>query len=52
MTLRAENFQKGLASLLTDGVQNLRFDGFLTLIANAYDRLGEFVTLTRYLERR
>ena len=32
-TFGAESFVKGPAILLTDGIQNLRLDGLLTLIA-------------------
>ena len=44
----AENFVKGPAILLTDGVQNLRLDGLLTLIAITHGNLGESLNLTRY----
>ena len=33
VTFGAENFVKGPAVLLTEGIQNLRLDGLLTLIA-------------------
>ena len=36
----AENFVKGTAALLTEGVQNLRLDGLQTLIAITHGNLG------------
>ena len=36
----AENFVKGPAVLLTEGVQNLRLDGLLTMIAITHGNLG------------
>ena len=32
----SENFRKELAVLLTEGIQNLRLNGFLTLIAKTH----------------
>ena len=46
----AENFVKGPA-MLTEGVQNLRLDGLLTLIAITHGNLGGLMTLTRYPEQ-
>ena len=46
--LGADSFQKGVAALLAEGIQNLRLDGLLTLIAMTYGKLVEFITLTRY----
>ena len=42
VTFGAETFKKGPAVLLTEGVQNLRLEGLLTLISISYGRLGEF----------
>ena len=47
----AENFVKGPAVLLTEGVQNLRLDGFLTLIAITHGNLGGLMKLTRCPEQ-
>ena len=43
---------KGPAILLTEGVQNLRLDGLLTLIAITHGNMGGLVNLTRYPEQR
>ena len=43
----AENFVKGPAVLLTEGIQNLRLDGLLTLIAITHGNLGGLMNLTR-----
>ena len=51
VTFGAEIFVKGPAILLTDGVQNLRLDGLLTLIAITHGNLGGLVNLTRYPEQ-
>ena len=40
VTFGAENFVKGPVVLLTEGVQNLRLDGLLTLIAITHGNLG------------
>ena len=40
VTFGAEIFLKGPAILLTEGVQNLRLDGLLTLIAIRHGNLG------------
>ena len=48
VTFAANILRKGPAVLLTEGMQNLRLDGFLTLVATTYGRLGELITLTRY----
>ena len=37
--------------LLTEGIQNLRLDGLLALIAIKQGKLGELMTLTRYPEQ-
>ena len=37
--------------LLTEGVQNLRLDGLLTLIAITHGNLGGLMNLTRYPEQ-
>ena len=51
MTFGAENFVRGPAILLTEGVQNLRLDGLLTLIAITHGNLGGLMNLTRYSEQ-
>ena len=51
VTFGAENFVKGPAILLTEGVQNLRLDGLLTLIAITHGNLGGLMNLTRYPEQ-
>ena len=47
----AENSVRGPVILLTEGVQNLRLDGLLTLIAITHGNLGGLMNLTRYLEQ-
>ena len=47
VTFGAENFVKGPVVLLTEGVQNLRLDGLLTLIAITHGNLGGLMNLTR-----
>ena len=42
---------KGSAILISEGVQNLRLDGILTLIAIAHGNLGGLMYLTRYPEQ-
>ena len=51
VTFEAENFKKGPAVLLTEGIENLRLGGLLTLIAITHRKLGELITLTRYPEQ-
>ena len=51
VTFGAENFVKGLVVLLAEGIQNLRFDGLLTLIAITHGNLGGLKNLTRYPEQ-
>ena len=51
VTFRAESFVKGPAVLLTEGVQNLRLDGLLTLIAITQGNLGRLMKLTRCPEQ-
>ena len=51
VTFGAENFVRGPAILLIEGVQNLRLDGLLTLIAITHGNLGGFMNLTRYPEQ-
>ena len=51
VTFGAENFVKGPVVLLTEGVQNLRSDGLLTLIAITHGNLGGPMNLTRYPEQ-
>ena len=51
VTFRAESFVKGPAVLLTEGVQNLRLDGLLTLIAITHGNLGRLMKLTRCPEQ-
>ena len=50
-TFGAENFVKGPVLLLTEGVQNLRLDGLLTLIGITHGNLGGLMNLTRYPEQ-
>ena len=47
----AESFVKGPVMLLTEGIQNLRLDGLLTLIEITHGNLGGLMKLTRYLEQ-
>ena len=51
VTFRAESFVKGPAVLLNKGVQNLRLDGLLTLIAITHGKLGGLMKLTRCPEQ-
>ena len=51
VTFGAENFVRGPVVLLTEGVQNLRLDGILTLIAITHGNLGRLMNLTRYSEQ-
>ena len=51
VTFGAENFVKVPIVLLTEGIQNLRLDGLLTLIAIAHGNLGGLMNLTRYPEQ-
>ena len=44
----AESFVKGPVILLTEGAQNLRLDGLLTLIAITHGNLAGLMKLTRY----
>ena len=46
VTFGAESFVKGPAMLLTEGIQNLRLDGLLTLIAITHRNLGGLMKLT------
>ena len=41
----SENFRKEPAVLLTEGIQSLRLDGLLTLVAIMHEKLGELMTL-------
>ena len=50
VTFGAESFVKGPVMLLTEGIQNLRLDGLLTLIAITHGSLGGLMKLTRYPE--
>ena len=47
VTFGAESFVKGPAMLLTEGIQNLRLDRLLTLIAITHGNLGGLMKLTR-----
>ena len=47
VTFGADSFVKGLVILLTEGIQNLRLDGLLTLIAITHGNLGGLMKLTR-----
>ena len=51
VTFGVENFVRGPVVLLTEGVQNLRLDGLLTLIAITHGNLGGLMNLTRYPEQ-
>ena len=51
VTFGSEIFEKRPAILLTKGVQNLRLDGILTLIAITHGNLGGLMNLTRYPEQ-
>ena len=51
VTFGAESFVKGPVILLTEGIQNLRLDGLLTLIAITHGNLGGLMKLTRYPEQ-
>ena len=51
VTFGAENFVKRTVVLLTEGVQILRLDGLLTLIAKTHGNLGGLMNLTRYPEQ-
>ena len=51
VTFGAENFVKGPAILLTDGIQNLWLDGLLTLIAITHGNLGGLMKLARCPEQ-
>ena len=51
VTFGAESFVKGPVMLLTEGIQNLRLDGLLTLIAITHGNLGGLMKLTRYPEQ-
>ena len=46
VTFGAESFAKGPVILLTEGVQNLRLNGLLTLIAISHGNLGGLMKLT------
>ena len=51
VTFGAERFVRGPVRLLTEGVQNLRLDGLLTIIAITHGNLGGLMNLTRYPEQ-
>ena len=51
VTYGAEKFVKGPVVLLIEGIQNLRLDGLLTLIAITLGNLGGIMNLTRYPEQ-
>ena len=51
VTFGAESFVKGPAVMLTEGIQNLRLDGLLTLIAITHGNLGGLMKLTRCPEQ-
>ena len=51
VTFGAESFVKGPAMLLTEGIQNLRLDGLLTLIAITHGNLGGQMKMTRCPEQ-
>ena len=51
LTFGAESFVKGPVMLLTEGIQNLRLDGLLTLIAITHGKLAGLMKLTRCPEQ-
>ena len=51
VTFGAESFVKGPVMLLTEGIQDLRIDGVLTLIAITHGNLGGLMKLTHYPEQ-
>ena len=51
VTFAMENFVRGPAILLTEGVQKLRLYGLLTLIAITHGNLGGLMNLTHYPEQ-
>ena len=51
VTFGHENFVKGPANLFTQALADLRLDGFRTLIAMTYGRLGDLLVLLRYPEQ-
>ena len=51
VTFGAASFVKGPVMLLTEGIQNLRLDWLLTLIAITHGNLGGLMKLTRYPEQ-
>ena len=51
VTFGAAKFVKGPVVLLTEGVQNLRIDGLLTLITITHGNLGGLMNLTHYPEQ-
>ena len=51
VTFGVENFVKGRAVFLTEGIQNLRLDGLLTLIAIMHGNLVGLMNLNRYPEQ-
>ena len=51
VTFGVKNFVRGPVVLLTEGVQNVRLDGLLTLIAITHWNLGGLIILTRYPEQ-
>ena len=51
VTFGAESFVKRPVILLNEGIQNLRLNGLLTLIAITYGNLGGLMKLTRYPEQ-
>ena len=51
VTFGADSFVKGPVMLLTEGIQNLRLHGLLTLIAITHEKLGGLTELTRYSEQ-
>ena len=51
VTFGAQSFVKGPVMLLTEGIQNFRLDGLLTLIAITHGNLGGLKRLTRCPEQ-
>ena len=50
LTSRSEILREEPAVLLTEGIQNLRLGGLLTLTAITHGKMVELMTLTRYRE--
>ena len=51
VTFGAESLVKGPAVMLTEGIQNLRLHGLMTLNAITHGNMGGLINLTRYSEQ-